>query len=162
MTNSCVYDCQYCVNRCSNDIPRATFTPEELAQLTIEFYRRNYIEGLFLGSGVLKNPDYAMERMCRVLELLRGPYRFGGYIHAKAIPGCSPELMDKLGRLCDRMSVNIECPANAASISWRRIRRRKTSSVPWAAFGTASAPTRRNWPCIATPSPLPRQVRAPR
>ena len=100
MTNSCVYDCQYCVNRCSNDIPRATFTPEELAQLTIEFYRRNYIEGLFLSSGVLKNPDYAMERMCRVLELLRGPYRFGGYIHAKAIPGCSPELMDKLGRLC--------------------------------------------------------------
>ena len=111
MTNSCVYDCQYCVNRCSNDIPRATFTPEELAQLTIEFYRRNYIEGLFLSSGVLKNPDYAMERMCRVLELLRGPYRFGGYIHAKAIPGCSPELMDKLGRLCDRMSINIELPS---------------------------------------------------
>lgn len=111
MTNSCVYDCQYCVNRCSNDVPRAAFTPEELAGLTIEFYRRNYIEGLFLSSGVLRNPDYAMEQMCRVLELLRGPYRFNGYIHAKAIPGCSPELVEKLGLLCDRMSVNIELPS---------------------------------------------------
>ncbi len=111
MTNNCVFDCQYCVNRCSNDIPRATFTPEELADLTIEFYRRNYIEGLFLSSGVLKSPDYATERMCRVLELLRTTYRFNGYIHAKAIPGCSPELMDKLGRLCDRMSINIELPS---------------------------------------------------
>ncbi len=111
MTNSCVFDCQYCVNRCSNDIPRATFTPEELACLTMEFYRRNYIEGLFLSSGVLKNPDYAMERMCRVLELLRHTYHFNGYIHAKAIPGCSPELVDKLGLLCDRMSVNIELPS---------------------------------------------------
>jgi len=111
MTNNCVYDCQYCVNRSSNDVPRATFSPEELAELTIEFYRRNYIEGLFLSSGVLKNPDYTMERMCRVLELLRGQYRFNGYIHTKAIPGCSPDLVDKLGRLCDRMSVNIELPS---------------------------------------------------
>ena len=111
MTNNCVYDCQYCVNRCSNDVPRATFTPEELATLTMEFYRRNYIEGLFLSSGVLKDPDTSMERMCRVLELLRGPYRFAGYIHAKAIPGCSPELIDRLGLLCDRMSVNIELPS---------------------------------------------------
>lgn len=111
MSNSCIYDCQYCVNRCSNDVPRASFTPEELATLTIEFYRRNYIEGLFLSSGVRKNPDYTMEQMCRVLELLRGEYRFNGYIHAKAIPGCSPELVQKLGRLCDRMSVNIEMPS---------------------------------------------------
>ena len=111
MTNFCIYDCQYCVNRCSNDVPRATFTPEELTSLTIEFYRRNYIEGLFLSSGVIQSPDSAMERMCRVLELLRGEYRFNGYIHAKAIPGCSPELVDKLGRLCDRMSVNIELPS---------------------------------------------------
>ncbi len=111
MTNCCLYDCQYCVNRCSNDVPRATFTPEELANLTIEFYRRNYIEGLFLSSGVQRSPDYAMEQMCRVLELLRGPLRFNGYIHAKAIPGCSPELVDKLGLLCDRMSVNIELPS---------------------------------------------------
>lgn len=111
MTNSCVYDCQYCVNRCSNDVPRATFTPEELATLTMEFYRRNYIEGLFLSSGVLKDPDTSMERMCRVLELLRGPYRFAGYIHVKTIPGASPELIDKIGLLCDRMSVNIELPS---------------------------------------------------
>lgn len=111
MTNYCVYDCQYCVNRCSNDVPRAAFTPEELASLTMEFYRRNYIEGLFLSSGVMQSPDASMERMCRVLELLRGPYRFNGYIHAKAIPGCSPELVAKLGMLCDRMSVNIELPS---------------------------------------------------
>lgn len=111
LTNRCIYDCQYCVNRCSNDVPRAAFTPEELAELTIGFYRRNYIEGLFLSSGVERSPDYAMERMCRVLELLRGSYRFNGYIHAKAIPGCSPELVDKLGGLCDRMSVNIELPS---------------------------------------------------
>ena len=111
LTNRCVYDCQYCVNRCSNDVPRAAFTPEELAGLTIEFYRRNYIEGLFLSSGVLRSPDYAMEQMLRVLEFLHGPYRFNGYIHAKAIPGCSPELVDRLGALCDRMSVNIELPS---------------------------------------------------
>ena len=111
MTNCCIYDCQYCVNRCSNDVPRATFTPEELAELTIGFYRRNYIEGLFLSSGVIHCPDTAMERMCRALELLRGKYRFNGYIHAKAIPGSSQELIDKLGRLCDRMSVNIEMPS---------------------------------------------------
>lgn len=111
MTNVCSYDCQYCVNRCSNDIPRAAFTPDELAGLTIEFYRRNYIEGLFLSSGVAGSPDNAMERMCRALELLRGPYRFNGYIHAKAIPGCSQELLHKLGTLCDRMSVNIELPS---------------------------------------------------
>lgn len=111
MTNYCVYDCQYCVNRRSNDVPRAAFTPEELASLTMEFYRRNYIEGLFLSSGVMRDADYAMERMCRTLELLRGPWRFNGYIHAKAIPGCSPELVQKLGGLCDRMSVNIELPS---------------------------------------------------
>ncbi len=111
MTNVCVFDCQYCVNRCSNDVPRAAFTPEELADLTMEFYRRNYIEGLFLSSGVIQNPDTAMERMCRALELLRTVHRFNGYIHAKAIPGCSPELVDKLGHLCDRMSVNIELPS---------------------------------------------------
>ena len=89
MTNCCVYDCKYCVNRCSNDTRRAVFTPEELADLTIQFYRRNYIEGLFLSSGVLVSPDYTMERMIRCLELLRNQYRFNGYIHAKTIPGLS-------------------------------------------------------------------------
>ncbi|MCL2884668.1 MAG: putative DNA modification/repair radical SAM protein [Oscillospiraceae bacterium] len=110
-TNVCVYDCQYCVNRASNDVPRATLAPEELADMTMEFYRRNYIEGLFLSSGVMGTPDLSMERMCRTLELLRYTHRFNGYIHAKAIPGCSPALVEKLGLLCDRMSVNIELPS---------------------------------------------------
>ena len=113
-TNRCVFDCQYCVNRRSNDLPRAAFTPRELAELTVGFYRRNLIEGLFLSSGVERNPDYAMEQMCQTLSLLRGEYRFFGYIHAKAIPGCSPELVERLGLLCDRMSVNIELPSERA------------------------------------------------
>ena len=111
MTNCCVYDCKYCVNRCSNDTRRAVFTPEELADLTIQFYRRNYIEGLFLSSGVLVSPDYTMERMIRCLELLRNQYRFNGYIHAKTIPGAAPELVTRLGLLADRLSVNIELPS---------------------------------------------------
>ena len=111
MTNVCVNDCAYCVNRRSNDVPRATFSPEELAKLTIEFYKRNYIEGLFLSSGILVSPDYTMERMCRCVELLRNKYHFNGYIHAKAIPGASQELITKMGLLCDRMSVNIELPS---------------------------------------------------
>ena len=111
MTNCCVYDCRYCVNRRSNDVPRAAFTPRELADLTIQFYRRNYIEGLFLSSGVMKDPDYTCERMLRVLELLREEYRFGGYIHVKAIPGASNDLTRRLGLLADRISVNIEMPS---------------------------------------------------
>ncbi|MBP1758050.1 MAG: putative modification/repair radical protein [Firmicutes bacterium] len=111
MTNVCVYDCQYCVNRSSNDLPRATFTPRELAELTMGFYRRNYIEGLFLSSAVIVNPDHTTERMIQVLALLREEYGFSGYIHAKAIPGSAPELLDQLGRLADRLSVNIELPS---------------------------------------------------
>ena len=113
MTNCCVYDCKYCVNRCSNDTRRAVFTPEELADLTIQFYRRNYIEGLFLSSGVLQSPDYTTERMIRCLDLLRNHYRFNGYIRAKAIPGTSPELVTQLGLLADRLSVNIELPSES-------------------------------------------------
>ena len=113
MTNFCVYDCKYCVNRCSNDVRRVAFTPEELAELTIQFYRRNYIEGLFLSSGVLRDPDYTTERMIRCLSLLRNAYRFNGYIHAKAIPGAAPELVERLGLLADRLSVNIELPSEA-------------------------------------------------
>lgn len=113
MTNRCVYDCKYCVNRRSNDTPRAAFTPEELADLTIQFYRRNYIEGLFLSSGVYRSPDYTTELMVRTLRLLRETYRFNGYIHAKAIPGTSPELVEQLGMLADRLSVNIELPSEA-------------------------------------------------
>ena len=111
MTNCCVYDCKYCVNRCSNDVRRAAFAPEELAELTLQFYRRNYIEGLFLSSGVMVSPDYTTERMIRCLELLREGRRFNGYIHAKAIPGTSPELVRRLGLLADRLSVNIELPS---------------------------------------------------
>ena len=106
-----VYAGKYCVNRCSNDARRAVFTPEELAELTIQFYRRNYIEGLFLSSGVLVSPDYTTERMIRCLDLLRNRYRFNGYIHAKAIPGSSQELVTQLGMLADRLSVNIELPS---------------------------------------------------
>lgn len=111
MTNRCVYDCKYCVNRRSNDTRRAIFTPEELADLTISFYRRNYIEGLFLSSGVYRSPDYTTELMIQSLRLLRETYRFNGYIHAKAIPGTSPELVEQLGLLADRLSVNIELPS---------------------------------------------------
>lgn len=111
MTNYCEYDCRYCVNRKSSDTVRAAFTPEELAQLTIQFYRRNYIEGLFLSSGVLKSPDYTMELMIGTFELIRYKYDFWGYIHAKAIPGASPGLIRRMGLLADRLSVNIEFPS---------------------------------------------------
>ena len=112
MTNHCVYDCKYCMNRCSNDIPRATFAPDELCQLVIEFYKRNYIEGLFLSSGVLKNPAYTMEKICETLLLLRTKYRFNGYIHVKAIPGAPDELLSRSGYLADRVSVNLELPTS--------------------------------------------------
>ena len=114
MTNVCVYDCAYCVNRCSNEVPRAAFTPEELADLTMAFYRRNYIEGLFLSSGVIGSPDHTTELMIRTLQLLREHHRFRGYIHAKAVPGTSPELIDRLGHLADRMSVNLELPSQTS------------------------------------------------
>lgn len=110
LTNFCIYDCAYCINRRSNDIPRATFTVNELVDLTIQFYRRNYIEGLFLSSGVINNPDYTMERMVRVIKELRTTYRFNGYIHMKSIPGASQELVNEAGMYADRMSVNLEIP----------------------------------------------------
>lgn len=109
-TNECIYDCKYCINRCSNDVPRASFTPEEVCRLTIEFYRRNYIEGLFLSSGILYSPDYTMELLYRTLFKLRREYNFQGYIHVKAIPGANPELVRLTGFLADRMSVNLELP----------------------------------------------------
>ena len=110
LTNECIYDCKYCRNRCSSDIARATFTPEEVCTLTMEFYRRNYIEGLFLSSGILRNPTFTMELLYRTLWLLRNQYRFNGYIHVKAIPGAAPEVIEKTGYLADRMSVNLELP----------------------------------------------------
>ena len=110
LTNYCMYDCAYCVNRRSNDIKRATLSVSELEEITMEFYRRNYIEGLFLSSGVVRNPDYTMERLTAIVRDLRTVHRFNGYIHLKAIPGASRELMAEAGRWADRMSVNIEIP----------------------------------------------------
>lgn len=112
MSNACIYDCKYCCNRISNDIPRATFTPEEICTLTIEFYKRNYIEGLFLSSGVIGSPDKTMEKICETLRLLRTKYKFNGYIHVKAIPGASSELLYSAGLLADRISINMEMPTN--------------------------------------------------
>lgn len=111
-TNVCVFDCAYCASRCSNDVPRASFRPRELADLTMEFYRRNYIEGLFLSSGVLKSPDYTTERIIECLRILREEYGFRGYIHAKAVPGASSDLLAALGLLADRISVNMELPSS--------------------------------------------------
>ncbi len=107
-TNECIYDCRYCVNRCSNDVPRATFTPDEVCELTMEFYRRNYIEGLFLSSGILYSPNYTMELICETVHRLRMIHRFQGYVHIKAIPGADPMLIQKAGYLADRISVNLE------------------------------------------------------
>lgn len=109
-TNECIYDCKYCVNRCSNDVPRVSFTPDEVCRLTIEFYRRNYIEGLFLSSGILYSPDYTMELLYQTLYKLRREYNFQGYIHVKAIPGANQELVRMTGFLADRMSINLELP----------------------------------------------------
>lgn len=111
MTNGCVYDCAYCINRKSNPIRRAAFTPEEIADITMQFYRRNYIEGLFLSSGIMRSPDYTTEQLIGALELLRNVYHFNGYIHVKAIPGADEALLSRLGLLADRMSVNIELPS---------------------------------------------------
>lgn len=114
MTNYCIYDCKYCKNRVSNDIPRTAFSPEEIAKLTMDFYRRNYIEGLFLSSGIIGNPDYTMELMYQAIFLLRNKYHFYGYIHVKGIPGADPRLIERIGYLVDRMSVNLELPTAEA------------------------------------------------
>ena len=114
MTNACIYDCKYCINRRSNNVPRAIFTPEEICEITINFYKRNYIEGLFLSSAIIKSPDYTMERLIETIYLLRYKYKFNGYIHAKAIPGASPYLIKKLGSLVDRLSANIELPTDTS------------------------------------------------
>ena len=130
LTNECVYDCKYCINRCSNDIPRASFTPEEVCSLTMEFYRRNFIEGLFLSSGVRYSPDFAMEQIYQTLYLLRHKYRFNGYIHVKAIPGADPELIRRTGFLADRMSVNLELPTAEGLRELAPNKHRKTILVP--------------------------------
>lgn len=113
-TNECIFDCKYCINRRSNDVPRASFTPQEVCDLTMGFYRRNYIEGLFLSSGIIKSPDVTMELLCQTLYKLRREYGFQGYIHVKAIPGADPAIVERTGYLADRMSVNLELPTEEA------------------------------------------------
>lgn len=130
LTNQCIYDCKYCQNRCSNDIPRAAFTPEEICTLTMEFYRRNYIEGLFLSSGIVKNPSFTMELIFRTIWLLRNQYRFNGYIHVKAIPGADPQLIRQTGFLADRMSINLELPTAEGLRALAPNKNRKTILTP--------------------------------
>ncbi|MEO5754586.1 MAG: putative DNA modification/repair radical SAM protein, partial [Chthoniobacterales bacterium] len=114
LTNFCIYDCLYCINRASSNVQRARFTPEEVVQLTLDFYRRNYIEGLFLSSGIIRNPDYTMEQVIQVARTLRVDHQFRGYIHLKTIPEASPALIEEAGRWADRISINIELPTPAA------------------------------------------------
>lgn len=130
LTNECIYDCKYCLNRKSNDIPRATFTPEEVCELTMQFYRRNYIEGLFLSSGILKNPNYTMELIYRTIWILRNRCRFNGYVHVKAIPGADPRLIQLTGYLADRMSINLELPTAEGLKNLAPNKHRKTILAP--------------------------------
>lgn len=129
-TNECIFDCKYCVNRSSRDVVRTSFTPEEIAEMTIEFYRRNYIEGLFLSSGIVKSPDFTMEQLIQAISLLRFQYHFNGYIHVKAIPGASAHLIEELGLLTDRMSINLELPTSAGLKSLAPHKNRKTILTP--------------------------------
>ncbi len=114
LTNYCIFDCAYCVSRSSNDVKRAAFTVEEVVDLTISFYRRNYIEGLFLSSGIFKSADYTMERLVRIAKTLRLEHKFNGYIHLKTIPGASDELVHEAGLYADRLSVNLEMPSEGS------------------------------------------------
>lgn len=116
LTNFCLYDCQYCINRRSSDVPRARFSPEEVVKLTLDFYQRNYVSGLFLSSGIIRSPDYTMEQLVRVAKLLREEHEFRGYIHLKTIPEADPALIVEAGRYADRLSVNIELPDPATLI----------------------------------------------
>ena len=142
-SNACSYDCRYCVNRRSNDRPRATFTPRELADLTIGFYRRNYIEGLFLSSAVLGSPDRTMELMIEALRILRQEYRFNGYIHAKTIPGADPLLVERIGLLADRLSVNIEFPSEVSLNQLAPDKNKKAILRPMGQIAVKSAASRR-------------------
>ena len=130
MTNECIFQCKYCINRAKNDVLRATFTPEEAAGLTMEFYRRNYIEGLFLSSGIYPTPDATAERMLETVALLRLKYRFAGYIHVKAIPGADPQITEQIGWLADRMSVNLELPTAEGLRTLAPNKSRKTILTP--------------------------------
>ncbi len=141
-TNECIFDCKYCINRSSNDVPRASFTPKELCELTIGFYKRNYIEGLFLSSGILHTPDYTMELICQTLRMLREEYHFRGYIHCKAIPGADPLLIEYAGWYADRMSVNLELPTNEGLRSLAPNKTRKNILGPMRQIQTGIAESR--------------------
>ncbi len=141
-TNECIFDCKYCINRSSNDVPRASFTPKELCELTIGFYKRNYIEGLFLSSGILHTPDYTMELICQTLRMLREEYHFRGYIHCKAIPGANPLLIEYAGWYADRMSVNLELPTNDGLRSLAPNKTRKNILGPMRQIQTGIAESR--------------------
>lgn len=130
LTNECIFDCKYCINRASNDVPRASFTPDEVCTLTMEFYRRNYIEGLFLSSGILKNPGYTMELIYQVVRKLREEHHFNGYIHVKAIPGAPSDIIEKTGFLTDRMSINLELPTSEGLKRLAPNKTRKTILAP--------------------------------
>ena len=130
MSNECAYDCKYCVNRRSNDVPRATFTPDEICELTMNFYKRNYIEGLFLSSGIINNPSYTMELLYQTLYKLRKEYHFHGYVHVKGIPGADPMLIQQVGFLADRMSVNLELPTAEGLERLAPNKHRKTILTP--------------------------------
>lgn len=141
-TNHCIHDCAYCANRAGNPIPRATFTVDELVRLTMDFYRRNYIEGLFLSSGVLRSADYTMEQLVAVMEKLRRDHRFAGYIHVKAIPGASAELIRRAGLLADRVSVNIELPTESSLRNLCPGKQKKDILVPMACIAEGIAESR--------------------
>ena len=129
-TNECIFNCSYCQNNCTNDIPRASFTPDEVCSLTMEFYRRNYIEGLFLSSGILVSPDYTMDLIYQTLYQLRVKHHFNGYIHVKAIPGADPALIERTGFLADRMSINLELPTSASLRTLAPCKSRHTILTP--------------------------------
>ena len=159
LTNFCIYDCAYCINRRGNDIPRATLSVSELVELTMEFYKRNYIEGLFLSSGVVRNPDYTMERLVRVAKDLRTVHRFNGYIHLKSIPGASRELVNEAGLYADRMSVNT---TRIRSSSWLRKNIMKAFIAPCATSNRAHWRASRSGNATATPRVSCLPGRAPR
>ena len=139
LTNECIYDCKYCINRRSNDVPRAVFTPQEICDLTLNFYKRNYIEGLFLSSGIIGSPNMTMEMLYQTLFLLRNRHRFRGYIHVKAIPGADPELIRRTGLLADRMSVNLELPTAEGLRSLAPNKHRKNILLPMRQIQTGIA-----------------------
>ena len=130
LSNDCTYNCKYCPNRLDADVPRATATPDEICQLVIDFYKRNYIEGLFLSSGILQNPSYTMELLYQTIWLLRNKYNFQGYIHVKAIPGADSRLVQQIGYLVDRMSVNLELPTADGLSKMAPNKSRKTILAP--------------------------------